>query len=164
MKHKFQQNIIKIISRGTSRPLAGRDACLRDLFANKKLFLFAKRPSGGASKYFWNLPPAGLEVPGPTPPARLTGGRHLFSEFFPSGSHFRILYFYFLKKTHLLTQGTPRQPGSHSSPPSGLRAFLLLKNHVMSAQSYPQAVILAPTEFGPASRPEWASGENVGGG
>jgi hypothetical protein len=69
----------------------GRDACLRDLFANKKL-LFAKRLSGGAWKYFWNLPPAGW-AGGPRPHAfRPINGqevpifpifpnRHIFSNF-----------------------------------------------------------------------------------
>jgi hypothetical protein len=130
VKYKFQKNITKIISWGTSRPLAGREACLRDLFANKKLFLFAKRPSGGASNFFLTSSPlGGREIPGPTPSARSTGGRYTFSEFFPSGSPFSNFIFYpFLKKapTHTTKRRNhislsrhhrrPSLPGTSSNP------------------------------------------------
>jgi hypothetical protein len=81
-------------------PPVGRAGCLchhgRDLFASKKSFLFAKRPSGGAWKKIWSL----REVSGPTPPARWSGGRYPFFEIFQIGTPFSNLIFFdpFLKK------------------------------------------------------------------
>jgi hypothetical protein len=119
VKHKFQENITKIISRGTSRPLAGRagrEACLRDLFANKKLFLFAKRPSGGASKFFWTSHPlSGRGVPSPTPPARSTGGCTHFPNFSHPAPLFQILFFYPLFRITSRGAHSPRRISQPSS-------------------------------------------------
>jgi hypothetical protein len=61
---------------------------VRGLFANKKSFLFAKRPSGGVWENFWDLPPVGW-----------AGGTH-FSKISKITSFFEFNFFFnpFLKK------------------------------------------------------------------
>jgi hypothetical protein len=92
-------------------PPVGRAGCrVRGLFANKKFFLFAKRPSGGVWEIFLDLPPVGW-AGGLRPHAsrpligreasifRIFPNRHPFSEFNFFKPHF-------FKKTLLLSRGT----------------------------------------------------------
>jgi hypothetical protein len=80
---------------------AGRPAGrLRALFANKKSFLFAKRPSGGARKRFWDLPPVGW-AGGPRPHAsRPLIGREIpiSQKFANRHPFFEFNFFYFFQK------------------------------------------------------------------
>jgi hypothetical protein len=79
-------------------PPVGRAGCRRrrvsSLFVNKKISYSRRGPREGPGKYFGTSRPLDRrEVSGPTPPARGSGGRHLFFENFQNGTHFSNLIF-----------------------------------------------------------------------
>jgi hypothetical protein len=85
VKHKFQQKNNKKNKQGHLPP-ASRAGCLPQ--------------EGPANNFGTSRPLDGREVPGPMPPARSTGGKYPFFEFFVSGTSFlNFIFLSFSKKT-----------------------------------------------------------------